>query len=78
MVWIDIIIKAPNQRLDDQTIKCELEWTVLRLKSHLSSAYPTKPVSIRLFIQCVISIEITCDYLMQTFLYMNEMLFYDI
>jgi hypothetical protein len=48
MVLINLIIKAPNQRLEDQTISCELEWTVFSLKSHLSTAYPTKPVSLSL------------------------------
>jgi hypothetical protein len=43
MVLINLIIKAPNQRLEDQTISCDLEWTVFSLKSHLSTAYPTKP-----------------------------------
>lgn len=46
MVSIKLIIKAPNQRLDDQTIDCDIDWTVHRLKSHLSSVYPTKPVSL--------------------------------
>jgi hypothetical protein len=43
MVFIKLIIKAPNQKLDDQTVNCDLEWTVRTLKSHLSTVYPTKP-----------------------------------
>ncbi|CAG2182040.1 unnamed protein product, partial [Oppiella nova] len=43
MVSIEIVVKAPNQKCDDQTITCQLEWTVLSLKSHLSRVYPSKP-----------------------------------
>lgn len=43
MVLIDVIIKAPNQKLEDQTFKCDTEWTVKALKTHLSSVYPSKP-----------------------------------
>ncbi|XP_015710548.1 homocysteine-responsive endoplasmic reticulum-resident ubiquitin-like domain member 2 protein isoform X2 [Coturnix japonica] len=40
---VTLIIKAPNQKYTDQTISCFLDWTVGRLKSHLSDVYPSKP-----------------------------------
>lgn len=43
---ITLIVKAPNQQIEDQTIKCELSWTINKLKQHLSEVYPSKPVSI--------------------------------
>lgn len=42
---VTIIVKAPNQQFEDQTIKCEITWTIERLKSYLSEVYPNKPVS---------------------------------
>ncbi|KAF7247968.1 Homocysteine-responsive endoplasmic reticulum-resident ubiquitin-like domain member 2 protein [Varanus komodoensis] len=40
---VTLIIKAPNQKYTDQTISCFLDWTVGRLKCHLSKVYPSKP-----------------------------------
>uniref|UniRef100_A0A8C7VVP6 Uncharacterized protein n=1 Tax=Oncorhynchus mykiss TaxID=8022 RepID=A0A8C7VVP6_ONCMY len=40
-----LVIKAPDQRYDDQTINCFLNWTVDKLKTHISHLYPSKPVS---------------------------------
>ncbi|XP_032093434.1 homocysteine-responsive endoplasmic reticulum-resident ubiquitin-like domain member 2 protein isoform X1 [Thamnophis elegans] len=40
---VTLIIKAPNQKYMDQTISCFLDWTVGRLKCHLSKVYPSKP-----------------------------------
>lgn len=40
-----LVIRAPNQQIDDQIVKCELGWTVKRLKDYLSEVYPNKPVS---------------------------------
>uniref|UniRef100_A0A8C3PZ74 HERPUD family member 2 n=1 Tax=Chrysolophus pictus TaxID=9089 RepID=A0A8C3PZ74_CHRPC len=40
---VTLIIKAPNQKYTDQTVSCFLDWTVGRLKSHLSDVYPSKP-----------------------------------
>ncbi|KAL7976835.1 hypothetical protein Chor_008784 [Crotalus horridus] len=40
---VTLIIKAPNQKYTDQTISCYLDWTVGRLKCHLSKVYPSKP-----------------------------------
>ncbi|KAJ8354275.1 hypothetical protein SKAU_G00218420 [Synaphobranchus kaupii] len=42
---VTLIIKAPNQKYDDQTINCFLNWTVEKLKMHLSNVYPSKPLS---------------------------------
>ncbi|XP_039592362.1 homocysteine-responsive endoplasmic reticulum-resident ubiquitin-like domain member 2 protein isoform X1 [Polypterus senegalus] len=42
---VTLVIKAPNQKYDDQTINCFLNWTVEKLKSHLSKVYPSKPLS---------------------------------
>lgn len=42
---VTIIVKAPNQQFEDQTIRCELSWTIKRLKGLLSEVYPSKPVS---------------------------------
>ncbi|XP_054427328.1 homocysteine-responsive endoplasmic reticulum-resident ubiquitin-like domain member 2 protein isoform X2 [Pteronotus mesoamericanus] len=40
---VTLIIKAPNQKYRDQTISCFLNWTVGKLKTHLSNVYPSKP-----------------------------------
>ncbi|XP_010872151.2 homocysteine-responsive endoplasmic reticulum-resident ubiquitin-like domain member 2 protein [Esox lucius] len=40
-----LVIKAPNQKYDDQTINCFLNWTVEKLKTHISNVYPSKPCS---------------------------------
>ncbi|XP_046398471.1 homocysteine-responsive endoplasmic reticulum-resident ubiquitin-like domain member 2 protein [Ischnura elegans] len=40
---VTLIVKAPNQQIEDQTIQCQLNWTVHKLKSHLSEVYPSKP-----------------------------------
>lgn len=42
---VTLIIKAPNQKYRDQTISCFLNWTVGKLKSHLSNVYPSKPLT---------------------------------
>lgn len=42
---VTLIVKAPNQQFEDQTIQCELTWTIKRLKGYLSEVYPCKPVS---------------------------------
>ncbi|KAL0984849.1 hypothetical protein UPYG_G00149130 [Umbra pygmaea] len=42
---VTLVIKAPNQKYDDQTINCFLNWTVEKLKSHISNVYPSKPSS---------------------------------
>uniref|UniRef100_A0A3Q1GDG4 Homocysteine-responsive endoplasmic reticulum-resident ubiquitin-like domain member 2 protein n=1 Tax=Acanthochromis polyacanthus TaxID=80966 RepID=A0A3Q1GDG4_9TELE len=42
---VTLVIKAPNQKYEDQTINCFLNWTVERLKSHISNVYPSKPLS---------------------------------
>lgn len=43
---VTLVVKTPNQKVDDLRIDCALEWSVEQLKRHLSSVYPTKPVKI--------------------------------
>lgn len=43
---VQIVIKAPNQNVEDHVVPCNLDWTVQNLKDHLSKAYPNKPVNI--------------------------------
>lgn len=59
-VPVTLIVKAPNQQFEDQTIKCELSWTIRKLKGYLSEVYPCKPVS-------EIFLNILCTY--QNFIY---------
>nr|CAB3512209.1 unnamed protein product [Spodoptera littoralis] len=40
---VTLIVKAPNQQIEDQNIECESSWTVRQLKGHLSEVYPSKP-----------------------------------
>lgn len=40
---VTLIVKAPNQQIEDQTIQCEPSWTIHKLKQHLSEVYPSKP-----------------------------------
>lgn len=42
---VKLIIKAPNQQIKDQLIKCDIGWSIGRLKEYLSEVYPSKPVS---------------------------------
>nr|CAD7572294.1 unnamed protein product [Timema californicum] len=42
---VTLVVKAPNQQVEDQTIKCELTWTIRKLKGHLSEVYPSKPLA---------------------------------
>ncbi|KAG7265755.1 hypothetical protein CRUP_024337 [Coryphaenoides rupestris] len=44
-VPVVLVIKAPNQRYTDQRIHCFQNWTVEKLKAHLSDVYPSKPSS---------------------------------
>ena len=41
---IKLVVKTPNQQVKDIEVRCLLDWTVEKLKSHLSTVYPTKPV----------------------------------
>lgn len=43
--WITLTIKAPNQQINDQTVKCKLDWSVAKLKGYIHETYPSKPVS---------------------------------
>jgi len=56
---VTLVIKAPNQKYDDQTINCFLNWTVEKLKKHISKVYPSKPVSLYYYQDCY-SISKTC------------------
>ncbi|XP_063225088.1 homocysteine-responsive endoplasmic reticulum-resident ubiquitin-like domain member 2 protein [Bacillus rossius redtenbacheri] len=40
---VTLIVKAPNQQVEDLTIECELNWTIRRLKNYLAEVYPSKP-----------------------------------
>ncbi|XP_077982201.1 homocysteine-responsive endoplasmic reticulum-resident ubiquitin-like domain member 2 protein [Glandiceps talaboti] len=40
---ITLVVKAPNQKIDDQTVECAAGWTVRKLKNHLAEVYPSKP-----------------------------------
>ncbi|XP_029022170.1 homocysteine-responsive endoplasmic reticulum-resident ubiquitin-like domain member 2 protein [Betta splendens] len=42
---VTLVIRAPNQKYGDQTINCLQDWTVEKLKAHLSDVYPSKPSS---------------------------------
>lgn len=42
---VTLIVKAPNQQFEDQTVKCELSWSIRKLKGYLSEVYPCNPVS---------------------------------
>jgi hypothetical protein len=44
---VTLVVKAPNQKIADQTVECALGWTIRKLKEHLSSIYPNKPVCIQ-------------------------------
>ena len=41
---VTLIIKTPNQKVNDLIIDCFLEWSVLDLKQLLSIRYPGHPV----------------------------------
>jgi len=40
---MQVIVKAANQKYNDQTIQCQGSWTVKKLKAHLAKVYPCKP-----------------------------------
>jgi len=40
---MQVIVKAANQKYNDQTIECQGSWTVKKLKAHLAEVYPCKP-----------------------------------
>lgn len=57
---LTLVVKAPNQEVGDQTVECFLDWTVRKLKKHLSAVYPTNPVSIDLRVRVVNNGFTTC------------------
>lgn len=42
-VPVTLVVKAPNQKVADQTVECALNWTVRKLKEHLARVYPSNP-----------------------------------
>lgn len=52
MTAVNLVVKAPNQKIDDQVRSVELGWSVLQLKTFLSTDYPSKPVSLNSLMQC--------------------------
>lgn len=61
---ITLIIRAPNQKYDDQPISCFLDWTVEKLKKHITNVYPSKPVSERVCVcesVCTLSEDDVCE-----------------
>jgi len=40
---MQVVVKAANQKYNDQTIQCQGTWTVKKLKAHLAEVYPCKP-----------------------------------
>ncbi|XP_040043707.1 homocysteine-responsive endoplasmic reticulum-resident ubiquitin-like domain member 2 protein isoform X2 [Gasterosteus aculeatus] len=42
---VTLVIRAPNQKYSDHTINCCHNWTVEKLKAHISDVYPSKPSS---------------------------------
>lgn len=40
---IKLLVKAPDQRIDDQVIECQLDWSIEKLKHHLEEFYPNNP-----------------------------------
>ena len=43
---VTLVVKAPNQKFGDLTVECALGWTIRKLKEHLATVYPNKPVSL--------------------------------
>ncbi|XP_012787797.2 homocysteine-responsive endoplasmic reticulum-resident ubiquitin-like domain member 2 protein isoform X1 [Sorex araneus] len=40
---VTLVVKSPNHKFRDQTVRCFADWTVGRLKAHLSHVYPNRP-----------------------------------
>lgn len=40
---VSLTIKAPNQKIADTPITCDINWTVKQLKEHLQGVYPDNP-----------------------------------
>jgi hypothetical protein len=45
LTQVTLVVKAANQKIADHTVECALNWTVKKLKQHLATVYPSKPVS---------------------------------
>lgn len=63
---VTIIVKAPNQQFEDQTIHCELSWTIERLKGLLSEVYPSKPVSVGSILIFILILYVMTDVRLMT------------
>ena len=62
MEEVCLVIRAPNKKVEDFEVKCNLSWTLHQLKDHLVKNYPTKPV--RLFsVHCFQSIIISHSWM---------------
>lgn len=44
-ISVTLVVKAPNEKIADQTVECAPDWTIRKLKEHLSDVYPNRPVS---------------------------------
>ncbi|XP_014679186.1 PREDICTED: homocysteine-responsive endoplasmic reticulum-resident ubiquitin-like domain member 2 protein [Priapulus caudatus] len=40
---ISLVIKAPNMKVQDHIVECDMGWTVQQLKAHLAKDYPGEP-----------------------------------
>lgn len=58
---VTLIVKAPNQKVEDRRIACNKGWTVRQLKEHLSTVYPEKPVCIACIASTVVTHLLYCD-----------------
>lgn len=47
---VTLIVKSCNQQFEDQEVRCELNWTIGKVKQTLTEVYPSKPVSLGVFL----------------------------
>lgn len=52
---VRVVVKAPNQRIEDQQIEVQLKWSVRDFKERLSVVYPSQPVSISRYLFILMS-----------------------
>ena len=53
---VEILIRAPSQRVDDFSLTCDVAWTIHKIKLQLSALYPTHPVSLPWVFVVVVSV----------------------
>lgn len=58
---VTLVIKAPNQRIEDHTVDCMLDWTVKKLKQHLTQVYPSQPVGANIINMVLFYNHAMCD-----------------